>query len=1627
MNLNIQAQNMPGLVRQSEQFNKNMQQGAAAPGGTSGSRGVAMKAEYMAARSENQSYNRGRGVGEASTGSATSDFARQATGLGGLVHVYATFAANIFAVSAAFNALSKSMDTANLVAGLDQIGAASGKNLGSVAKQMVAVADGAISLRDAMSSTAMASAGGISNANIIRMTEVAKKASLALGRDLPDSMDRITKGIVKIQPELLDELGIMTRVIPAQQQYAREMGKTVASLSDFEKRQAFANAVLAEGEKKFGSISLQANPYSKLLASTTNLLQGGLEVINKVLSPLISLLGSSPTGLALAIAGIGTMLLKQAIPALGAWRESLNAAALDAEKTANRINSNFIDFDIERKMGPAQALAAAATKEANMAISNVQTSLSKAFSSNSKIVKAATSGTYDSAVMQSSISRQEKSAVTKLKNLEEARRITTNTDAAHLAALDAGIIKQKQQLDLLKAASAQNIIAGQKMASGEAILEEARIGADKAPFPSEAWNREQIAKRAANKAQSLRVLSNVGTNTETMGAAGAFSALFQDINKGPEKFDEAGKSMGRMGGAVTGLTKYTTLASGSFRILTNTIGTTLNAFAPWLMVIGLVTGGLSLLNDYMSNNAKEADKYKESIENLKSSLDNVDRTIANIATKDPLERLSIASTEATATAFKELSDNITSATNSFIAMQEKAGGFERFKEGFKEIFGYGVSNDMAASLATSVSKTLDLVGKGSEAEEFKTKLAGILGTDKFDLKSIQNAFNSLTDAGKTKLLKDFAKAEEETSNKANIAASDLVSLKEALNTTAKASQELTNSFNANDPAAKLGISLIAVSGALQKVTASGKDSQKALLDLLENTEALSAMGTEYATKLVMLKQEFKDNSASVEQYTTAIEGAKEAYREFIATKSEERTSANIETPLGGFKFGPQSKLADAQADKGYDLQENIRLLNKASNAQAASYQEKQKSLQMTAQKVLTEGMQASFVKGADLIDKSLGIGAQKVGASIAKGYSAGLSGVQALNQQKLITEKEVSIQLQLIEVNSEQILATNRLSTTMEGLALIEKLALETAKPAKDQNATLIAQLNKAVATNAGVSGALSGSSAQVSKNVTQVVKASRGKGMEPDSITAGIGRELQGQYASQQGIKAQRAAATAALAELNISQQYAKVVAQYTETTQAKLNHEKDMLGVQLSSLANADKLTGYVTEASLAAKQQLERQIQQKDVSSAEGLIKAQILGIETQLTNKMGDKQRDILVAQKTQLENNLQKSQELNTQKNINTVATQEIDLLLLKQQNLREINELKDVPIRVAAESGFDITKDEITLQKSKLDIDHSRGRLSEDYYKTEAARLDLITLETEAKKAQYLLDSQHLTKMAKLNDDLENAKKGGDTTKAVAAIAAEEATYKAATAGAERLTQAKYADIVATTAQTEAQEAFEDSVHSMAGTLTDAMREATESGKYDFTSMIEKMIQDMAWAEIKISTMNFGKDIAKGMGITSMFGAEGGLFGSGGLGLFGGGGPEQLSGPGMGESGGGLLSTIMSLFAADGAAFDQGVRKFAKGGTFTNEVVNSPTVFKFAKGTGLMGEAGPEAIMPLKRGPNGSLGVVSNGGQQANSQVEKTVVVNNNFTISGSTDQRTQMQIAEAAARGARTALARNG
>lgn len=160
------------------------------------------------------------------------------------------------------------------------------------------------------------------------------------------------------------------------------------------------------------------------------------------------------------------------------------------------------------------------------------------------------------------------------------------------------------------------------------------------------------------------------------------------------------------------------------------------------------------------------------------------------------------------------------------------------------------------------------------------------------------------------------------------------------------------------------------------------------------------------------------------------------------------------------------------------------------------------------------------------------------------------------------------------------------------------------------------------------------------------------------------------------------------------------------------------------------------------------------------------------------------------------------------------------------------------------------------------------------------------------------------------------------------------------------------------------------------------------------------------WSRSVLASMQ--KIILNAMLVNSLKSAGGGgLFGSLG-GLFGGG---DATSAGSTPSG-----------AYSGAA--SGL-KFAKGGVFespnlshfSNSIISSPTMFKFAKGDGLMGEAGPEAVMPLTRTPNGTLGVRMVGTTTVGGGGE--IHITQHINVSGNGDAALKQAMQEAAAKGA--------
>ncbi|WP_340618714.1 phage tail tape measure protein, partial [Xenorhabdus entomophaga] len=117
-------------------------------------------------------------------------------------------------------------------------------------------------------------------------------------------------------------------------------------------------------------------------------------------------------------------------------------------------------------------------------------------------------------------------------------------------------------------------------------------------------------------------------------------------------------------------------------------------------------------------------------------------------------------------------------------------------------------------------------------------------------------------------------------------------------------------------------------------------------------------------------------------------------------------------------------------------------------------------------------------------------------------------------------------------------------------------------------------------------------------------------------------------------------------------------------------------------------------------------------------------------------------------------------------------------------------------------------------------------------------------------------------------------------------------------------------------------------------------------------------------------------------------------------GFFGGSGMTNMGTSALASAGGNMSSASVGAMgiSTDWRSFvpnaKGGVYQSANLSQYSGQIVSSPTLFKFATGGGLMGEAGPEAILPLKRGSDGKLGVQAMGGTSSQTTNHVSIVIN---------------------------------
>ena len=434
-------------------------------------------------------------IGTANSTKSFSKLAQTMNSGGGVVGAYATLAANIFAVSAAFNALQQAAQMKQVEAGLAAMGARTGQTLTVAAKGLKEITNGALSTEQALRSSAQVFSAGFNEKQLDRVGKAANDVSFALGRNMTDAMDRLVRGTIKLEPELLDELGLMTRLGESTAAYAASVNKSEAAVTTAEKRMAFFNAVLTEAETKFGGLSEEAGNLKNLdilAASFSDLTKEVLNFINLAALPLAKLMSNSPGALLGGALLFASTIKNQILPGVEQMSERTQKLSEKLSKTAKEQVATI--SELKPKTGDLKEFRAQiANGTASLgnytealivsreALSDYQTQLDRHNSGDKKLGKKALANvTEEIEVLESYNEGLEKVIVTESQRQVQVQKSATLTAAANLDMMKTmeGVAEvYRSQLFLLNATTASTTRMAGAMNVARAAMFAAATGA----------------------------------------------------------------------------------------------------------------------------------------------------------------------------------------------------------------------------------------------------------------------------------------------------------------------------------------------------------------------------------------------------------------------------------------------------------------------------------------------------------------------------------------------------------------------------------------------------------------------------------------------------------------------------------------------------------------------------------------------------------------------------------------------------------------------------------------------------------------------------------------------------------------------------------------------------------------------------------------------------------------------------------------------------------------------------------------------------------------------------------------------------------------------------------------------
>lgn len=391
----------------------------------------AAKATDKAAKSSDNYSKKQKGVAGA-TSNSTKAFSKMTSGIsGGLVPAYAALAANVFAVSAAFNFFKRAADVKILEEGQASYAASTGIALQTITSNLRDASNGMLGFREAAEAAAIGVAKGFSPDQLNKLAEGAKKAAAALGRNFEDAFDRLIRGASKAEPELLDELGITLRLETATRRYADSIGVAADDLNTFQKSQAVLIETQRQLDAQFGQMEGATNPFVKLAKTFEDIIKAGTQFLMPLFQGIANIVNRSAVA-AIAVFGMfGISILKVMFPMEG-LSDRIKQIGIDSAASVQAAKDDQVNYRSEIEKTNA-ALEAGKKK-------GVQTASQGLGQSSSKLIQKAQKGELTDPKQIGSLKAHLKKAEVQFKIYGEVRKgIFKGADMAQMQGLKAAL------------------------------------------------------------------------------------------------------------------------------------------------------------------------------------------------------------------------------------------------------------------------------------------------------------------------------------------------------------------------------------------------------------------------------------------------------------------------------------------------------------------------------------------------------------------------------------------------------------------------------------------------------------------------------------------------------------------------------------------------------------------------------------------------------------------------------------------------------------------------------------------------------------------------------------------------------------------------------------------------------------------------------------------------------------------------------------------------------------------------------------------------------------------------------------------------------------------------------------